>query len=713
MTFISTSKSHHLPGSRIHHLGLHWYISPCKLVQTFCSSSTSTDTPSFENAEPVSPNGVEGQTESRPRTPRGERRKKPEKMEDVICRMIANRAWTTRLQNSIRNLVPRFDQPLVYNVLDGAQNSDHALKFFRWVERAGLFQHDRDTHLKIIERLGRASKLNHARCILLDMPGKGVKLDEDMFVVLIHSYGKEGIVQESVKMFQKMKSLGVERTCASYDALFQKINTANRFYEDMRSRGIMPNVVTYNTMINGFYRVKKVEDAERFFVEMKGGNLVPTVVSYTTMIKGYASVGKVDDALRMFEEMKTSGIKPNETTYTTLLSGLCDALKMAEAQTILKEMVVAHTSPKDNSIFFRLLNCHCTSGDLDGASDVLKAMVRLNIPTEAGHFGVLIENFCKVKLYDRAVDLLDNVIEKELILRPECKLNMESSAYNPMIEYLCTNGHTVKAETLLRQLMKKGVQDQSAFNNLIQGHSKEGKPESAFEILKIMIRKAVQTQGHSFRLIIHSFLKKGNPADAKMALDTMIENGHAPDSTLFRAVMESLLRDERVQTASRVMKTMLEKGVKENMDLSSKILEALLMRGHVEEALGRIELLTQNGLMPDVDSLISVLCEKGKAIAAVKLLDFSLERDFTLEFSSYDKVLDTLIAAGKTLSAYSIMCKIARKGGVTDKKSYEDLIRTLNEEGNTKQADVLSRMIMEGEKALNSPKQKKQIRYAA
>ena len=135
------------------------------------------------------------------RTPRSKTRN-PEKVEDIICRTMENRAWTTRLQNSIRALVPEFDHSLVYNVLHGAKNSELALQFFRWVERAGLILHDREAHMKIIQILGRASKLNHARCILLDMPKKGVEWDEDFFVVLIDSYGKAGIVQEAVKMFQ-------------------------------------------------------------------------------------------------------------------------------------------------------------------------------------------------------------------------------------------------------------------------------------------------------------------------------------------------------------------------------------------------------------------------------------------------------------------------------------------------------------------------------
>ncbi|GAV88336.1 PPR domain-containing protein/PPR_1 domain-containing protein/PPR_2 domain-containing protein/PPR_3 domain-containing protein [Cephalotus follicularis] len=703
-----------------------------------------------EQANPTPQNGAENNQNQLDHTnpPRGKRRN-PEKLEDVICRMMAKREWTTRLQNSIRSLVPQFDHSLVYNVLHGAKKSEHALQFFRWVERSGLFRHDRETHMKIIEILGRASKLNHARCILLDMPQKGVQWDEDMFVVLIDSYGKAGIVQEAVKMFNKMKELGVERRIKSYDALFKvmmrrgrymmakryfnhmlkegieptrhtynlmlwgfflslRFETAHRFYEDMKSRGIAPDMVTYNTMINGYIRFKKMDEAEKVFMEMKGKNMVPTVISYTTMIKGYVAVERVDDGLRMFEEMKSIGVKPNAVTYTTLLPGLCDAGKMSEAGTVLKEMVERYIAPKDNSIFMKLLTCHCKAGNLDVAADVLKAMIRLSIPTEAGHYGVLIENFCKANAFDRAIKLLDKLIEKEIVLRPQSDLEMEASAYNPIIQYLCHHGQTAKAENFFRQLMKRGVQDSSAFNNLICGHSKEGNPDSAFQMLKIMGRRGVPRDADAYRLLIESYLRKGEPADAKTALDSMIEDGHIPDASLFRSVMESLFEDGRVQTASRVMKSMVEKGVKENMDLAAKILEALLMRGHVEEAIGRIELLMHSECSTDFDRLLSILSEKGKTIAALKLLDYGLERDCNIKFSSYEKVLDALLVAGKTLNAYSILCKIKEKGGVTDLKSCHDLIKSLNQEGNTKQADILSRMMKGGEKTRECKKGKKQ-----
>ncbi|WOG96500.1 hypothetical protein DCAR_0415836 [Daucus carota subsp. sativus] len=114
------------------------------------------------------------------------------------------------------------------------------------------------------------------------------------------------------------------------------------------------------------------------------------------------------------------------------------------------------------------------------------------------------------------------------------------------------------------------------------------------------------------------------------------------------------------------METMLDKGLKEHMDSVAKILEALLLHCQVEEAIIRTELLLHNGCAPNVDKLLNVLCEETKTIAALKLLDFCWDKYCIIDFSNYEKVLDSLVTARKTLSAYSILRKIVEKGGTAD-----------------------------------------------
>ncbi|KAM0944946.1 putative tetratricopeptide-like helical domain superfamily [Dioscorea sansibarensis] len=654
-----------------------------------------------------SPPESSADTDHEPERPIRPMRGEAEKLDDTLCHMMAQRPWTTRLQNSIRNLVPNFNQALVLGVLRGARHPDHALRFFRWVEKTG-FRHDRDTYLEIISILCRNLMLNHARCILIDdMPKRAVDRDEDMFIELIQGYGRAGIPQEVVKLFRKMPEFGVVRTSRSYDAFFKailrrgRVMMAKRFFNAMIRDGVAPTLSTYNTLLWGFSLCMKMDTANRFFDDMKMRGIAPDIVTYNMLLNG------VDDGLRLFGEMREKGIRATEKTYAALMPGLCDDTeRTGEARKVMDEMVERRMTPKDKSIFLRMISSMCRSQDLDAAMAVHRAMSRFrDVVVDMSHYGVLIEGLCNGKKYDKAVEILDELLGKGMLLNPQSSV-IEPSTYNPMIEYLCGNGLTSKAEEFFRLLMKKGIDDEVAFNHLIRGHAKEEKPESAFELLNIMNRRGIASDADAYTLLVESYLKKRETADARTVLDSMIEQGHLPSSSLFRSVMVALFEDGRVQTASRVMKSMIDKGVKENMDIVHKILEALFMRGHVEEALGRINLLLLNNCAPDFDSLVVSLCDSSKAIEALKLVDFGLERDCDISFSSFDRLLEVLYSAGKILPAYSILCKIKAKGGVVDKKGCGVLIESLVAGGHTKQADILSRTLS-GKNPLDGKKGKK------
>lgn len=439
----------------------------------------------------------------------------------------------------------------------------------------------------------------------------------------------------------------------------------------------------------------KLEEAENVFAEMGGAGLAPNSITYALLIKGYASGGKVGEALRLFAQMVEKGIKPTEQAYSALLPGLCgDVERLGEAKKLLGEMTERHIGLRDCSVFLNLISSLCGAGRLDEALQVIPMMEGLKARADLSHYNVLLENLCRESRYDRAVEMVDEVVEKGVLLDPRSSSSeMSPAAYNPVIEYMCRNGHTKKAEALFRQLMKKGADDPVAFDNLIRGHAREDTPESAADILAIVNRRGVATESDAYAMLAESFLRKGDPAVAKATLDSMIEQGHLPSPSLFRSVMEALFEDGRVQTASRLMRSMIEKGVRENLDVAHRILEALLMRGHVEEALGRINLLRVNECAPDVDRLLLALCDKGKTIAALKLAEFGLEADCEINFSTYDRVLDALSEEGKTMRAYTLLCQIKKKGGATNQKGCQALIKSLIAEGKTEQADTLYRLV--------------------
>uniref|UniRef100_A0A0E0G002 Pentatricopeptide repeat-containing protein-mitochondrial domain-containing protein n=1 Tax=Oryza nivara TaxID=4536 RepID=A0A0E0G002_ORYNI len=742
--------------SRRHHLHL-----PLRLLSRnnpsaplFRHAFSTLDTP-----EPPPPE-TEAEAEAVPEvtpaaTPNPPRREEP--LHETILYMIRRRPWTTRLENSIRLLSPTLAAPLVHGVISGAAAAgctDLALQFFRFAYRRAGFSPEPATFSLLIPILASHSMLNHARCILLDtMPSFSIAPEEATVAALIAAYGKANIPQESVKLFRLMPDLGIARTALSYNAvlkailcrgreamarriynamiadavtpdlstyntliwgfgLCKKMEAALRVFGDMKDHGVTPDVTTYNTLLNAWVRAGDLESARKVFDEMPGAGFAQNSVSYNVMIKGYVEAGKVEEAVGLFSEMGEKGLRLSEKTFAALMPGLCDDEgRVVEARKAMDDMAERRLTPKDKSVFLRLVTTLCRAGDLDGALDVHQKSGQFkHVLVDPRQYGVLMESLCAGGKCDGAVEVMDELLEKGTLLSPKSPV-LEGPAYNPVIEYLCSNGNTSKAETFFRQLMKKGVDDKAAFNSLIRGHAKEGVPEAAQEILAIMTRRGVRTDPESHALLVDSFLKKNEPADAKTALDSMMEQGHVPSPSLFMSVMVALFNGGRVQTASRVMKSMIEKGVTENMDMAHKILEALFMRGHVEEAIGRVNLMVENGCLPDLDKLLIALCENDKVMEAHKLADFALDRDFDVSFSTYDRVLEALYTEEKTLPAYSMLCKIKNKGGVVDQKGCDALMDSLKAGGYSKQADILSRILAEN--ASSTSKRGKRVAMGA
>ena len=75
-----------------------------------------------------------------------------------------------------------------------------------------------------------------------------------------------GIVMESVKIFDKMKELGMKHIVLEYNNLFSdfirsgRIDMAKQYYNRMLEDSVNPNMFTYNILIHG---IKSIRDLHK------------------------------------------------------------------------------------------------------------------------------------------------------------------------------------------------------------------------------------------------------------------------------------------------------------------------------------------------------------------------------------------------------------------------------------------------------------------
>ena len=174
----------------------------------------------------------------------------------------------------------------------------------------------------------------------------------------------------------------------------RRIKDARKLFDEMIQRNMVPNTVTYNTLIDGYCKVGGIEEALGFKERMKEQNVECNLVTYNSLLNGLCGSGRVDDAREVLLEMEGSGFLPggflsfvfddhsngagddglfdgkeiriDERTYCILLNGLCRVGRIEKAEEVLAKLV--ENGVTSSKISYNILvNAYCQKGDLKKA----------------------------------------------------------------------------------------------------------------------------------------------------------------------------------------------------------------------------------------------------------------------------------------------------------------------------------------------------------
>lgn len=123
----------------------------------------------------------------------------------------------------------------------------------------------------------------------------------------------------------------------------------------MAERNFVPSLVTYNAVSNELCLCKNYRGVHALVGKMILSGLLPDAVTYRTLIAGYAEEGRAVDSRKALEEMMKNGFLPDNFSYNHVINCLCKAGKMEEASPYVFEMVEKGLSP--NAVTFGAFIC--------------------------------------------------------------------------------------------------------------------------------------------------------------------------------------------------------------------------------------------------------------------------------------------------------------------------------------------------------------------
>ncbi|RHN55373.1 putative pentatricopeptide [Medicago truncatula] len=252
----------------------------------------------------------------------------------------------------------------------------------------------------------------------------------------------------------------------------------------MPGMGLVPNVVSYTTVLGGFVWRGDMDGAMKVFREVLDRGWSPDVTSYTVLVDGFCRLGKLVDAIRVMDVMEENGVEPNE--------------KSGEAVNLIEDMI-AKDLVVGSELCCKVVDVLCEEGNVEKACEVWRMVSRKN-----------------------------------------CGLN-GAVVVSTLTHWLCKKGKVLEARNMFDEFGKGLVASLLTYNTLIAGLCEGGKLCEAARLWDEMVEKGVAPNAFTYNMLIKGFCKVRNAKEGIRVLEEMLENRCFPNKSTYTILIDGIL----------------------------------------------------------------------------------------------------------------------------------------------------------------------------
>ncbi|KAE8677019.1 Pentatricopeptide repeat-containing protein [Hibiscus syriacus] len=306
---------------------------------------------------------------------------------------------------------------LVFRVLRSCSNSPtESLCFFSWAR-----SHYTPTSVEfeeLIKTLIRHRKYESMWKTIQQMQKQQLTLSCDTLSFIIEEYGRNGLADQAVEVFNRSTNLGCKQTVSVYNSLLFALCEVKMFHgayaliRRMIRKGEVPDKRTYAILVNGWCSAGKMKEAQDFLEDMSKKGFNPPVRGRDLLIEGLLNAGYLESAKKMVRRMTKEGFVPDVATFNSLTETICK------------------------------------TEEVDFCIDMYHSVCKLGFCPDINTYKILIPAASKVGRIDEAFILLNNSIEQGYRPFP--------SLYAPIIKGLCRKGQFDDAFSFFSEMKIKG-----------------------------------------------------------------------------------------------------------------------------------------------------------------------------------------------------------------------------------------------------------------
>lgn len=315
----------------------------------------------------------------------------------------------------------------------------------------------------VIAGYGRIGCLEEASEVYCVMRKAGLTPLPCTFGYLLLGLCRYGRMKEAEDLFGRMVELGVRPDKSVFSTLIDgffrigDVTSAIHIWKEMSSTyKIAPDVVIFSAFINGLCSNQNsnsdyfLEEAEAVFNEMLSKGFVPNNFVYNSLIRGFVRIGNFDKVKKCEDMMKIGGLSPNAFTNNILINGFCKAGRIEQAVSIFRSM--SSKQPPNIVTYNTFISTYIKSFDMDSAITFVNLLLMSGdggATPDITTYNIWIHRLCVSHVMSRAVRIVDDLIPLGIV--------PDIFTYNIILNGICMDGVSGRALIVAAKLIKMTV----------------------------------------------------------------------------------------------------------------------------------------------------------------------------------------------------------------------------------------------------------------
>ncbi|CAH0561344.1 unnamed protein product [Brassicogethes aeneus] len=294
-----------------------------------------------------------------------------------------------------------------------------------------------------------------------------VPMDVSHYNALLRVYLENEFEFSPTDFLNNLESKGIEPNRVTYQRLIARycqvgnIDGATKILEYMREKQLPVNENVFNALIVGHSQADDMESAYGILSVMTQAGLEPSADTYTTLLCGYAKKGSMSDITKIFDECELKEVFLLDKDYLDIIYSLAVNGHAQHVPEILNKVRRAIGYNQDAiNLILRLV----IKGQDEAAFLVLKSMTRGSrsdgTPSPTGHF--FVKQLIKAnRPFETVLSLCrkleaEDMYDRALLLAAETSLELgnDKLAY-PLLEELQKGGTEVRTHYFWPLIMSK------------------------------------------------------------------------------------------------------------------------------------------------------------------------------------------------------------------------------------------------------------------